>query len=160
MCRLLFGCVPCFDFVASPSLMHTRTFFTRMKCEQYTFIFCPCMFIHILATCEVGLKGKSLCRLTSQIRHHRITEVHHLFYLEGQPYPYLDSIIFYHRRHKLCGMRLKQQVMYSCVLCLSNLLSSHGASGRFFVLTFNHVALLLFPPFRRHCIIHFFKGNC
>ncbi|PVD33711.1 hypothetical protein C0Q70_04971 [Pomacea canaliculata] len=49
-------------------------------------------------------------RLTSQIRHHRITEVHHLFYLEGQPYPYLDSIIFYHRRHKLCGMRLKQQV--------------------------------------------------
>ena len=53
-----------------------------------------------------------LCRLCNRIRHHRISEVNRLFYLDKQPYPYLDSIIFYHRRHKLKGVKLKQQVIY------------------------------------------------
>lgn len=52
-------------------------------------------------------------RLSNRIQHHRITEMNHLFYLEKQPYPYLDSIIFYHRRHKLRGVRLKQQAQLS-----------------------------------------------
>ncbi|KAK7099049.1 uncharacterized protein [Littorina saxatilis] len=52
-------------------------------------------------------------RLSNRVRHHRISEVNRLFYLEKQPYPYLDSIIFYHRRHKLRGIRLKQQAHLS-----------------------------------------------
>ncbi|XP_076449976.1 uncharacterized protein LOC143286321 [Babylonia areolata] len=52
-------------------------------------------------------------RVTNRIRHHRITEVNKLFYLEKQPYPYLDSIILYHRRRKLLGVRLKQQAQLS-----------------------------------------------
>lgn len=52
-------------------------------------------------------------RLPSLVRHHRISEVNRLYYLDHQPYPYLDSILRYHRRHKLKGVRLKQQAQLS-----------------------------------------------
>ncbi|KAK6191600.1 hypothetical protein SNE40_003245 [Patella caerulea] len=52
-------------------------------------------------------------RVSNRIRHHRILEVENLFYLDKQPYPYLDSIIFYHRKHKLRGIKLKQRAQFS-----------------------------------------------
>ncbi|CAG5115728.1 unnamed protein product, partial [Candidula unifasciata] len=48
-------------------------------------------------------------RLASYIRHYRITELNSLYYLEGQPYAYLDSIVLYHRKHKLNGVKLNKQ---------------------------------------------------
>ncbi|ESO95425.1 hypothetical protein LOTGIDRAFT_160565 [Lottia gigantea] len=48
-----------------------------------------------------------------KIRHHRIMEIEKLFYLEKQPYPYLDSIILYHRKHKLRGVKLTQRAHLS-----------------------------------------------
>ncbi|BFZ04237.1 hypothetical protein BsWGS_07276 [Bradybaena similaris] len=52
-------------------------------------------------------------RLASYIRHYRITELNSLYYLEGQPYAYLDSIVLYHRKHKLNGVRLNKQAPLS-----------------------------------------------
>ncbi|XP_041366347.1 uncharacterized protein LOC121381214 [Gigantopelta aegis] len=52
-------------------------------------------------------------RIDNCVRHHRILQVDKLFYLEKQPYPYLDSILFYHRKHKLKGVKLKQQAQLS-----------------------------------------------
>ncbi|KAK3749856.1 hypothetical protein RRG08_066169 [Elysia crispata] len=52
-------------------------------------------------------------RMSSYIRHHRVTELGGLYYMQGQPYPYLDSILLYHRRHKLNGVKLLRQVFIS-----------------------------------------------
>ncbi|GFN86737.1 C-type lectin isoform 1 [Plakobranchus ocellatus] len=51
--------------------------------------------------------------MPSYIRHHRIRELGGLFYMQGQPYPYLDSILLYHRRKPLNGTRLLRQVHIS-----------------------------------------------
>ncbi|XP_067655789.1 uncharacterized protein [Haliotis asinina] len=52
-------------------------------------------------------------RRHNQVVHHRILEIERLFYLGRQPYPYLDSIIFYHMKHKLKGVKLKKQAYLS-----------------------------------------------
>ncbi|KAI8783394.1 CAunnamed protein product [Biomphalaria glabrata] len=52
-------------------------------------------------------------RMNSYIRHYRITELNGLYYLEGQPYAYLDSIILYHRKVKLNGGKLNKQAHLS-----------------------------------------------
>lgn len=40
------------------------------------------------------------------VEHHRINYEDNLYYMDNQPYPYLDSIILYHQRHKLNGIKL------------------------------------------------------
>lgn len=40
------------------------------------------------------------------VEHHRINFEDNLYYMDNQPYPYLDSIILYHRKHKLNGTKL------------------------------------------------------
>lgn len=52
-------------------------------------------------------------RMKSYIRHYRITELNGLFYLEGQPYAYMDSIVLYHRKYKLNGAKLNKQAHLS-----------------------------------------------
>ncbi|XP_064603577.1 uncharacterized protein LOC135468994 [Liolophura sinensis] len=52
-------------------------------------------------------------RSSETVEHHRILEMDGLYYLDKQPYPYLDSVVLYHRRHKLKGTRLTQQAYLS-----------------------------------------------
>ncbi|XP_059151594.1 uncharacterized protein LOC131937876 [Physella acuta] len=52
-------------------------------------------------------------RMKSYIRHYRISELNGLYYLEGQPYAYIDSIILYHRKYKLNGAKLNKQAHLS-----------------------------------------------
>lgn len=46
------------------------------------------------------------------VEHHRINYEDNLYYMDNQPYPYLDSIILYHQRHKLNGIKLTYHVCY------------------------------------------------
>lgn len=52
-------------------------------------------------------------RTEDSLRHHWITQRDGLYYLDKQPYPYLDSIILYHKKHKLRGIKLTQQAPLS-----------------------------------------------
>lgn len=52
-------------------------------------------------------------RSQNYVEHHRINFEDNLYYMDSQPYPYLDSIIRYHQRHKLNGTRLKHQAPLS-----------------------------------------------
>eukprot|EP00106_Octopus_bimaculoides_P022848 XP_014790290.1 PREDICTED: uncharacterized protein LOC106883693 [Octopus bimaculoides] len=52
-------------------------------------------------------------RTDSVLRHHMVTQSDGLFYLDKQPYPYLDSIVLYHKKHKLHGIKLTQQAPLS-----------------------------------------------
>ncbi|XP_061182777.1 uncharacterized protein LOC133191102 [Saccostrea echinata] len=45
-------------------------------------------------------------RSSDMVEHHRINFEDNLYYMDNQPYPYLDSIILYHQRHKLNGTKL------------------------------------------------------
>ncbi|XP_063400097.1 uncharacterized protein LOC134684721 isoform X1 [Mytilus trossulus] len=52
-------------------------------------------------------------RSENYVEHHRINYEDNLYYMDNQPYPYLDSIVRYHQRHKLNGTRLKHQAHLS-----------------------------------------------
>lgn len=52
-------------------------------------------------------------RTEDSLRHHSITQRDGLYFLDKQPYAYLDSIILYHKKHKLRGIKLTRQAPLS-----------------------------------------------
>ncbi|XP_023242285.1 uncharacterized protein LOC111640506 [Centruroides sculpturatus] len=55
---------------------------------------------------RIGLALK--CR-NGDIKHHTIVIVNDLYYLKSFPFPYLESIVLYYRKHKLNGTKLTCQ---------------------------------------------------
>ncbi|KAH9499980.1 hypothetical protein Btru_076096 [Bulinus truncatus] len=140
--QIHFKILPCFFFSSqscSINIFNRSNFVAYKYCTRYgetlpfdpitagirvhPFLFCKPDAEQVLMTSEEGDyllymdhgsdKVILSVRLNSYIRHYRITELNGLYYLEGQPYAYIDSIILYHRKYKLNGTRLNKQAHLS-----------------------------------------------
>ncbi|XP_060084424.1 uncharacterized protein LOC132563691 [Ylistrum balloti] len=52
-------------------------------------------------------------RSTDYVEHHRVNFEDNLYYMDNQPYPYLDSIVLYHQKHRLNGTKLTHHAQLS-----------------------------------------------
>ncbi|OWF37348.1 uncharacterized protein LOC110440287 [Mizuhopecten yessoensis] len=52
-------------------------------------------------------------RSSDYVEHHRVNFEDNLYYMDNQPYPYLDSIVLYHQKHRLNGTKLTHHAQLS-----------------------------------------------
>lgn len=52
-------------------------------------------------------------RSSDYVEHHRVNFEDNLYYMDNQPYPYIDSIVLYHQKHRLNGTKLTHHAQLS-----------------------------------------------